>query len=255
MGDTDTHWLAPHPKVAEDDHVDSQDAVLSQLDAVILASAKDRRQLPTERELCQSLGISRTALREHLQALEVVGLLRRDQGRGTFVQSPDGTALGRVLDLAMLADGVPPDDLMYVRKVLERESASLAAGRIPESAQARLRVLASLMRAPLPADEIADADHEFHMLLLQWSGNAALQLLGASLSQALHRSMRAMREFLAADRRAQLDMARAHDKILNAVVSGDHELAWREMDHHFTLNQQLARRIERKTRAGATVTP
>lgn len=241
--------------MAEDDHVDSQDAVLSRLGAVIVASAKEHRQLPTERELCLTLGISRTALREHLQALEVVGLLRRDQGRGTFVQSPDGTALGRVLDLAMLADDVPSDDLMYVRRVLERESASLAAGRIDDSAQARLRVLAALMRAPLPADEIADADHEFHMLLLQWSGNAALQLLGASLSQALHRSMRAMREYLAADRRAQLDMARAHDRILNAVIAGDHDLAWQEMDHHFTLNQRIARRIARKASADATVSP
>jgi len=65
--------------------VDSQDTVVNRLSAVILAAAKEHRQLPTERELCQSLGISRTALREHLQALEVVGLLRRDQGRGTSV--------------------------------------------------------------------------------------------------------------------------------------------------------------------------
>jgi GntR family transcriptional repressor for pyruvate dehydrogenase complex len=226
--------------------VDTHDAVLSRLSEVILESANEKRQLPTERELCQTLGISRTALREHLQALEVVGLLRRDQGRGTFVQSPDGTALGRVLDLAMLADNVPPEDLMYVRKILERESASLASGRLDPGAHARLRVLAAQMRAPLPAQDIADADHEFHMLLLQWSGNAALRLLGASLSQALHRSMRAMREFIAADRRAQLDMARAHDRVLDAVASGDGDLAWREMDRHFTLNQTIARRIERR---------
>ena len=232
--------------------MDSQDTVVNRLSAVILAAAKEHRQLPTERELCQSLGISRTALREHLQALEVVGLLRRDQGRGTFVQSPDGTALGRVLDLAMLADGVPPEDLMFVRRVLERESASLAAGRLEQNAQARMRVLTALMRAPLPAQEIADADHEFHMLLLQWSGNAALQLLGASLSGALHRSMRAMREYLAADRRAQLDMARAHERILDAVIAGDQHRAWREMDHHFTLNQRIARRIERKASAAAS---
>ena len=66
--------------------------------------------------------------------------------------------------------------------------------------------------------------------------------------------MRAMREFLAAYRRAPLTWP-APTTILNAVVSGHHELAWREMDHHFTLNEQLARRIERETRSEATVTP
>jgi DNA-binding FadR family transcriptional regulator len=101
---------------------------------------------------------------------------------------------------------------------------------------------------PLPAEHIAAADHEFHMLLLQCSGNAALRLLGATLSQSLHRSMLGMREFLASDRRAQLDMARAHDRVLDAVVGGDSQRAWKEMDHHFTLNERIARRIAQRSK-------
>jgi GntR family transcriptional regulator, transcriptional repressor for pyruvate dehydrogenase complex len=200
--------------------------------------------VPTERELCRQLGISRTALREHLQALEVVGLLRRDQGCGTFLQSPDGIALGNLLDAAMVADELPPGDLMYVHRVLERESAALAAGRLSPDAHAQMAGLCAQMRAPLPAGHIAAADHEFHMLL-QCSGNAALRLLGATLSQSLHRSMLSMREFIASDRRAQADMARAHDRVLEAVVQGDSQRAWKEMDHHFTLNERIARRIAR----------
>jgi DNA-binding FadR family transcriptional regulator len=81
--------------------------------------------------------------------------------------------------------------------------------------------------------------------LLQCSGNAALRLLGATLSQSLHRLMLSMREFIASDRRAQADMARAHDRVLDAVVQGDSQRAWKEMDHHFTLNERIARRIAR----------
>lgn len=226
--------------------METHDDVLDKLREVVLDSGRAHRQLPTERELCQSLGISRTALREHLQALEVVGLLRRDQGRGTFLQSPDGTALGSMLDLAMVADNVPPDDLMYVRRILERESAALASGQLDPVTQGRLKVLCDRMREPLPAQAIADADHEFHMVLLEHSGNAALRLLSATLSQALKRSMREMREFLAEDRRAQLDMARAHERVLEAVMAGDRDRAWNEMDHHFTLNKRIAGRIERR---------
>jgi GntR family transcriptional repressor for pyruvate dehydrogenase complex len=202
---------------------------IERLREIVISSAADSRQLPTERELCRQLGISRTALREHLQALEVVGLLRRDQGRGTFLQSPDGIALGNLLDLAMVADDVRPDDLMYVRRVLERESAALATGHLSPEIHARMTGLCAQMRAPLPAQLIAAADHEFHMLLLQCSGNAALRLLGATLSQSLHRSMLGMREFLASDRRAQLDMAHAHERVLEAVVHGDSQRAWKEI--------------------------
>ena len=231
--------------------VETHDAVLARLREIIISSAAANRQLPTERELCQQLGISRTALREHLQALEVVGLLRRDQGRGTFLQSPDGVALGNLLDLAMVADDVHADELMYVRRVLERESAALASGRLSDDIHARMTGLCAQMRAPLPAAHIAAADHEFHMLLLQSSGNAALRLLGATLSQSLHRSMLSMREFLASDRRAQLDMARAHDRVLEAVVCGDSQRAWKEMDHHFTLNERIARRIAQRNTTAA----
>ena len=81
------------------------------------------------------------------------------------------------------------------------------------------------------------------MPLLQCSGNAALCLLGATLSQSLHGSNFSVREFLASDRPAQLDMARARDRFLDAVAGGDSQRAWKEMDHHFTLNERIARRI------------
>lgn len=226
----------------------THDTILARLRETILDSARQGRQLPTERDLCQRLGISRPTLREHLHALEVIGLIRRDQGRGTFLQSPDGTALGSVLDLAMLANDVPAADLTFVRRILERESAALAAGQLDAATQARMSYLCFQMRARLPAQDIADADHEFHMLLLQSTGNGALRLVGATLSQALHRSMRSMREFIASDRRAQLDMARAHEKVLEAVLAGDGRAAWQAMDHHFALNERIARRIERAAR-------
>ena len=95
------------------------------------------------------------------------------------------------------------------------------AGACPLDIHARMTGLCTQMRAPLPAQRIAAADHEFHMLLLQCSGNAALRLLGATPSQSLHRSMLGMREFIASDRRAQLDMARAHDRVLEAVVCSE----------------------------------
>jgi DNA-binding GntR family transcriptional regulator len=55
----------------------------------------------------------------------------------------------------------------------------------------------------------------------------------------------------AVDRRAQLDMARAHDRVIDAVVGGDSQRAWKEMDHHFTLNERIARRIAQRSVPGA----
>jgi GntR family transcriptional regulator len=43
-------------------------------------------QLPTEAELCQMLGVSRTVVREALRVLEEDGLVARRHGIGTFVR-------------------------------------------------------------------------------------------------------------------------------------------------------------------------
>jgi GntR family transcriptional regulator len=43
-------------------------------------------QIPTEDQLCETFGVSRITVRQGVQKLETEGLLRRDQGRGTFVR-------------------------------------------------------------------------------------------------------------------------------------------------------------------------
>jgi GntR family transcriptional regulator len=45
-------------------------------------------QLPSERELCEKFDLSRTTVREAIDALVNDGLLRRERGRGTFVAEP-----------------------------------------------------------------------------------------------------------------------------------------------------------------------
>jgi GntR family transcriptional regulator len=45
-------------------------------------------KLPSERELCEAFNLSRTTVREAIDALVNEGLLRREKGRGTFIAAP-----------------------------------------------------------------------------------------------------------------------------------------------------------------------
>lgn len=45
-------------------------------------------RLPSERELCETFNLSRTTVREAIDALVNEGLLRREKGRGTFLAEP-----------------------------------------------------------------------------------------------------------------------------------------------------------------------
>ena len=45
-------------------------------------------KIPSERDLCQQIGVSRVTIRQAIQVLEEDGLLCRIQGKGTFVTKP-----------------------------------------------------------------------------------------------------------------------------------------------------------------------
>ena len=49
-------------------------------------------RLPSESELCDAFGLSRTTVRRALSELERQGLLRREKGRGTFVAQPGASS-------------------------------------------------------------------------------------------------------------------------------------------------------------------
>ena len=88
-------------------------------------------RMPSERELTQMLGVSRTTLREALHGLAVMGALEIRHGQGVFVARPKaGTEQLQELGVA-LAKGVTRD-LLEVRRMLLIEAATLAAERRTE---------------------------------------------------------------------------------------------------------------------------
>ena len=54
--------------------------------AIVVGTFRPGSQLPTEAELCEMLGVSRTVVREALRVLEDDGLVARRHGVGTFVR-------------------------------------------------------------------------------------------------------------------------------------------------------------------------
>ena len=60
-------------------------------DQIASGRFQDQSRLPSEAELTQMYGVSRTTLREALSALESDGLVSREHGRGTFVKKPQFT--------------------------------------------------------------------------------------------------------------------------------------------------------------------
>lgn len=152
-------------------------------------------RLPIEKDLALQLGVSRGSLREGVRALAALGILETRQGDGTYVTSLDPhTLLG---PLRFLADTQQPADaaeLLAVRRVLESESASLAAKRLTDAELQQMEELLQRVDELLETggdvdlEAVLGADITFHNMIARSCGNAPLAALIESLGGRTHRA-------------------------------------------------------------------
>ena len=88
-------------------------------------------KLPTESEIMQAFGVSRTVVREALSKLQAAGLVETHHGIGTFVLQPRAGGMFR-LEPGDVATSVDVLAVLELRISLETESAGLAASRRTE---------------------------------------------------------------------------------------------------------------------------
>ncbi len=151
----------------------SQDTVQHIQRMLLQGELKPGDRLPSQRDLSIRLRISRTSLREALSVLEVLGLLRTEPGRGTFV------ANGAVAESAeprkwRFAGTHSEQEVYELRYVLEGHAARLAAAAISATQLQELRHCCDAMHTAIGERDLVGAsfkDFEFHALLMRFSGN------------------------------------------------------------------------------------
>lgn len=184
--------------------------------------------LPGQRELAESLGISRASLREAISMLEALGLLRSFPGKGVFVTAGSQVSPG---DLPAGPSAMPPDAIFQMRFVIEPANASLAARQRDAEGLAALRECMSEMQQALGASDLvtaADCDLRFHLALAELSGNPALAAMTRQFQAQLAFSLR----LPFADHSQIWHPADEHNVILAAIAAGNAAAARKAMQQH-----------------------
>jgi GntR family transcriptional regulator, transcriptional repressor for pyruvate dehydrogenase complex len=143
-------------------------------------------RLPAERQLAASLGVGRSAVREALAALEILGIVVVRPGSGTYLRDGVSELLPRTLSWGMMLGAPRTRELVELRSGLEVQAAELAAERITDDALDRMQANLNTMAASL--DDLAafvEADAAFHREIAEGSGNQVLQELLQSIRSLL----------------------------------------------------------------------
>jgi GntR family transcriptional repressor for pyruvate dehydrogenase complex len=132
-------------------------------------------QLPSERELSESLSVSRNIVREALSVLVAEGLIVKQPGRGIFVTDFNREAIAPQIAVSVDYNGRNPGVLSEARAAIELGAAGLIVQRISaeqiEQLEALNGTIADLMRQ---RRSMIKEDIAFHKVLLEATQNQVL---------------------------------------------------------------------------------
>jgi GntR family transcriptional regulator, transcriptional repressor for pyruvate dehydrogenase complex len=185
-------------------------------------------RLPAERELAERLGVSRTSVRQAIEALEVQGLIEVRHGDGTYL-------LRDHLDTEPLQDMIERKrllpDVLDARDAVETKLAELAADRRQEADLVALDDAIAAMRAAVARGELGTAENErFHGAIVAAARSPLLAEFMASSAVAVAVA-ESRRESLRQPGRPPQSL-RQHEEILAAIRARDPAAAAAAMHRH-----------------------
>ena len=224
--------------------------IVQQIEESILKGAlKEGSQLPAERDLAQQFGVSRTAVRESIKALQEKGLVDAFPGRGTFVTNGTSNSMRRSLDRIIKSGD--PDGWAYlaeVREILEPEIAALAAVRANDQDLATMREASSVMdNAELDPAAFIEADLDFHLALAEAAANPIVLSLIDSIVGLLREQRLRIFRVEGGPERGQ----HHHKHILEAIERHDPQGARAAMQAHLLQVREDSRNLPGDRAPGA----
>ncbi|NJC73470.1 FadR family transcriptional regulator [Planosporangium thailandense] len=186
-------------------------------------------RLPAERQLAASLGVGRSAIREALAALEILGVVTVRPGSGTYLRGTVSELLPQTLSWGMLLGEQKTRELIGVRHGLEVQAARLAATSITEDGLSTLAGhLATMKTNTGTLDAFVAADMLFHQELAAAADNDLL----SEMLQSVRSLIRVWVERAVDDPEHAQQTCREHEAILAALRARDPKGAAEAMSSH-----------------------
>lgn len=212
---------------------------------IVEDSLRPGDKLPSERELADRIGVSRTVVREAIRALSVRGLIRVKPGCGTFIQEPSPRDAAANIGLFLKLRQIPrPFESIYeIRRMIEVEAAGLAAQRAAEPDYQAMEAAIKGMEAH--QDDLAqymEYDLAFHAALAAATHNELFNVLLSPISDLLREVI-----LVSVHAPGSVEGGLAHHRrILRQVKGGDPEQARQAMREHLDHAQKLVEAVRQQ---------
>lgn len=233
-----------------------QDVVDRLIAAISTSEFPPGSKLPSERELMHKFAVGRPAIREAMQALQQMGLVRISHGERARVVNPTPEAIidqisnAMIMMLATNPRGLA--NLKQARLLLEIGLVGIAARQATTADLDRLAEAHLALQAARgdPLRFVA-CDMAFHAAIADMSGNQLIAAVTRAMLAWLSRFKRDMVSVRGAERLT----IEEHERILRALVDGDGEAAAQAMRDHLGRANALYSRLAAEADLAGIIAP
>lgn len=208
-------------------------------------------KLPSQNELVEYFGVSRTGVREALQMMAVLNLIEIKPGLGCFVKSVSPEYIIHADVLSILLEKESVMEVIEARKLVETGIAVLATERaLPEDYWRIEDVLVAFDRCIQKKESIADISTEFHCALAEASHNAVLVKLLRSFTQLMARAGQLLEEGVEDLDQFKRNELKMHQELFAVIKQRDPEKSRQAMIDHIHYSEKLITGTMKRAKAG-----
>lgn len=189
-------------------------------------------KLPTEAELCETLGVARHTLREGIKRLSQLGILESKTGSGTYVSESSYQKVEEYLVFLKDRREISKKEIYDVRIALESTAARAAARNATDADIRQLEVILNRMKRAVEAsdyDKFVEFNIEFHNAIADISQNRLLIGITQTIQNLIRYSMCATDNDFKRNIQSSYN---GHVEIYEAVRCHDEDAAGRCMTVH-----------------------
>lgn len=190
--------------------------------SLIEGKLKPGQQLPSEKEMAETLGVGRNAIREATKVLQALGVVEVHHGTGTFVANDVSPHMLNPLVFALLIEANWSTELVEMRLAVELGYYVMAAKHANDDDWDKIEQTIAAMETMAKQEMVdpaayAELDMLFHEAVLEATHNPLIIKIGRTIERMFYPALRAA----FANPENHDDPLRNHRQIVDAMRSGD----------------------------------
>lgn len=206
---------------------------------IMTGELRQGEKLPPEREIADTLGVSRHSVREAIRIMDMTGVISSQQGSGNYITCEFQKSITETMAMMFAMDQIDYRQISQVRYSLEMLAFSLALGKADETKIRRMEEYVNKLDKSADDKVNAELDKRIHYTLAEASGNILLFDILEACSGVIDNFIMDMRyEILRTEKRKGM-LNECHRQLVAAMREEDEEKGLEALKRHFDMINQI----------------